>query len=285
MDRVVGVGVIDDVSLGTVHALGEARPATAQPVQPHGGAVDQMDAVPCLGEQLALTAAEQGGEQAGEYAVRSRRVGVGQGRARDFLTSQVMQPARLAVEAADQPTQARGSRQLLKQQGGELRLAVQTAHPFVGLVSLDERVELAPGNVAQHLVKHGIMVRHGVDPSSCSDSLSPEPMPVESTPWTKYRKSNRTVVGQDPAMTAEGSMPKAAGVASRWWSRGAVQSSRSVAAWAIGAGPAPRVSRDRLHFRSLPARCASGAVHSTQLMSPGIVLATAARLRSDPLAC
>ena len=211
MDRVVGVGVIDDVSLGTVHALGEARPATAQPVQPHGGAVDQMDAVPCLGEQLTLTAAEQSGEQAGEYAVRSRRVGVGQGRARDFLTSQVMQPARLAVEAADQPTQARGSRQLLKQQGGELRLAVQTAHPFVGLVSLDERVELAPGNVAQHLVKHGIMVRHGVDPSSCSDSLSPEPKPVESMPWTKYSKIQPDSRGLDPAIRSGTSLRQMGG--------------------------------------------------------------------------
>jgi hypothetical protein len=36
-------------------------------------------------------------------------------------------------------------------------------------VLVDQIAEMAPGNVAQDLVKHAIVVRHGLIPCSCSD--------------------------------------------------------------------------------------------------------------------
>ena len=84
------------------------------------------------------------GEQLAEHRARPQRIGIGQGRARHRMGAEMIKAHGMALQPALDLTQARGARELRIKQRRELALRRQPAHPRIGLVHLDQPLELGP---------------------------------------------------------------------------------------------------------------------------------------------
>ena len=136
-DRLAGVGIVDDVSLGAAHRGRKARPPPAQRAEPDAGRVDQVGGFLDMPAQAAMDLRPDHVQQVAEQRGRAIAVGLGQRRAPDRITAQLRQPLLVALEILDDGPQARRPRQLPVHHRHQLGLAVQTARGVIRAMGLD----------------------------------------------------------------------------------------------------------------------------------------------------
>ena len=176
------------MDLGAAGLGREAGPAGTQPAQLHARRIDQVDGLANGAAQVALRLADHGAEQLAEHRRGPPGVGVGQGGTRHRLGPHVIEPHRVALQAAHHLPQAGRPRQLSVQQRNELVLGRKAANVLVRPVLGNQSIKLAPRNLLQQVVENAILVPHGVDPFSYLVNVANVQTRVESTPCTLSTK-------------------------------------------------------------------------------------------------
>jgi len=149
-----------------------------------------------------MGAADHQTQQRGEEFGRPVVVGVRQSRTPRQFGAQMVEPRPVALDPADNLTQARRAGKLPVQHGQKLTFRRQPANPSSGPVLLHQCVELLRQHVLQQLMKNAIVMAHGIDPRSCPDRSPTIPNPVESMPCAMYRKNVPDSLGPGPAIHA-----------------------------------------------------------------------------------
>ena len=80
------------------------------------------------------------------------------------MTAHVIQPSAVALQTANNLAQARRPGKLPIEQRDELVLGGQMAHMFVRTVILNMLIKYVPRNALQQIMKHAIVMPHGVAP-------------------------------------------------------------------------------------------------------------------------
>ena len=152
------------MQLGAADLGREPRPRQSAPVKPEAGGVDQISGLGQGAAQSAVGPRDHQRQQIGEQFARPFAVGIGQGRALRQLGAEVVKPDRLARHPGDDLAQARRSGQLRVDHRDQLAFRRQPANPPIGAAHLDQSFKLAPRYLLQHLVKHAIVMPHGIAP-------------------------------------------------------------------------------------------------------------------------
>ncbi len=200
VERLVGVGIVDDVGLGAANAGRKRRPLAAQAAQSHAGRIDQADAIADLPAIAVLQLSDQRREQPGKHFHGARRIRSRQGRLRDRAAAKVIKLAGVALQGGfDLPKAARPAK-LRVQHRDQVWTALR--HPIVpiGAVAVHKTVERRPRNLLQKAMKNDILVRHGVNPLAVQmirNQLNPSR--INAVHFIK-QKTCRTVVGVVPAI-------------------------------------------------------------------------------------
>jgi len=197
IDRPVGVGIVNNVQLGAAHALGKPCPIEAARVEPQPRRVDQIGGLGQATTQSTMGAADHQTQQRSEEFGRPVAVGVRQGRTPRQCGAKMIEPRPVALDPADDLTQARRSGKLPVQHRQKLTSGRQPAHPRVGPVLLHQRIELLPREVLQQLMKNAIVMAHGIDPPLVSGSFpnNPRPSGINAVRYVQ-QKTYRTAVTQ-----------------------------------------------------------------------------------------
>ena len=182
IDRPVGIGIVNDVQLGAAHALGKPCPIAAARVEPQTRRIDQIGGLGQATAQSTMGAADHQTQQRGEEFGRPVVVGVRQGRTPRQFGAQMVEPRPMALNPADNLTQARRASKLPVQHGQKLTFRRQPANPSIGPVLDHQCVELLPRDVLQQLMKNAIVMAHGTDPRSC-----PDRSPTIPAQWNQCR--------------------------------------------------------------------------------------------------
>jgi hypothetical protein len=148
--------------LGAADPGREACPV-AEAVQPHTRRIDEVGRIRNGAAQTATGLLHHRREERREHLARPRRVGVGQRRTLRRTGAEVVEARRMAVQPADHLAKARRPRQLAIEQGHELALRGQSAHPKICFMLIDQAIELAPQHMLQNIVEYAILVPHDVD--------------------------------------------------------------------------------------------------------------------------
>ena len=89
----------------------------------------------------------------------------------------MIEPHRMARQAADNLAQTGGPRQLTVEQRHKLTLCAQMPDPQISAVGFHQSVEHAPGHVLQKPMENAILVAHGLGPQLASGSFPKRPRP------------------------------------------------------------------------------------------------------------
>src|SRR3974377_2194523 len=149
-----------------------------------------------------MGAADYQTQQRSEEFGRPVAVGVRQGRTPRQCGAKMIEPRPVALDPADDLTQARPSGKPPVQHPQKLTSGRQPAHPRVGPVLLHQRIELLPREVLQQLMKNAIVMAHGIDPPLVSGSFpnNPRPIGINAVRYVQ-QKTYRTAVGSSRPST------------------------------------------------------------------------------------
>lgn len=164
IDRPAGIWIVDDMGLGAADIGRKARPVGAGAGQMQAGRIDQAH---LLAEPAAHPPVDLGQhvfEQAGERFATAVPVGIGKGRARRNLGPGMIEPCAVAGHGGFHRAQRMRALEWAEQQRRKMIAAGEAARPFVTAVIIHKPVERPPVNQLEKVVKHAILMMHGVGP-------------------------------------------------------------------------------------------------------------------------
>ena len=196
IERLVGIGIVDDVRFGAVHSRRKRRPIAAQVAQPYPGRIDQTDTITDFTPISALQLRHQGRQQASKDLNRTRSIGRRKRRPRHGAATEVIKLARMASQVRFDPAQTSQAAKLPIQHRNQMSLGSQAARIATGAKLLHKPIDDPPRNMLQKPVKNDILVLHGLDPFRVQMIRNQlEPSRINAVHPFKH-ETCRTLVGQ-----------------------------------------------------------------------------------------
>ena len=173
VERLVGIGIVDDVRFGAANSCRKRRPIAAQFAQLYAGRVDQTDTIADFAPIPALQLTNQSRKQTREDFRRTRSIGARERRLRNRAAAEMIKLAGMALQACGDVPQTPRAGKLRVQHRNQVGFGLQATRVMIGTVLIHKPIDDRPRNMLQKSVKNDILVLHGFDLLSGPDDSQP----------------------------------------------------------------------------------------------------------------